>query len=86
MQALKNKTKEKEILNKSLIDEFNEIKNKSIEEIVETQPVVRIVTLSYKSCCGCGCSYEDIIRTVDYDSPLQNGDIATKFLYGDTYR
>jgi hypothetical protein len=43
------------------------------EEISST-PVTRDVTLKYRSCCGCGCSDVDVMRTVPYDSPFQNGD------------
>lgn len=39
----------------------------------------RIVTLKYKSCCGCGCSYSDIKRTVPSDSELQDGDITEDY-------
>jgi hypothetical protein len=37
------------------------------EEISST-PVTRDVTLKYRSCCV------DVMRTVPYDSPFQNGD------------
>lgn len=43
-------------------------------EQISSQPVTREVKLRYKSCCGCGCSDVEVMRTVPFDSPLQNGD------------
>lgn len=53
-----------------------------VESLV-SQPVTREVTLSYKSCCGCGCNWIDIIRTVPFDSPLINGDRVNEIMPGD---
>ena len=46
---------------------FEEIKNK-------TTPQKRMVTLIYKTCCGCGCNETKVYREVDFDSGLKDGD------------
>lgn len=38
------------------------------------QPKTRVVRLKSQSCCGCGCSDVTVIREVNYDSPLKDGD------------
>lgn len=38
------------------------------------QPKTRVVRLKSKSCCGCGCIDVTVVRVVDYDSPLKDGD------------
>lgn len=45
-------------------------------ELSEKKDEYRVVTLKYKSCCGCGCSYSDIRRTVPMNSSLNDGDIV----------
>jgi len=52
---------------------------------MKSENSVRVVTLKYKSCCGCGCDYSDIRRTVPMDSPLQNGDVTENWEDGDDY-
>jgi hypothetical protein len=57
-------------------------------EQVQAEPVqelTRLVKLKYKQCCGCGCSYTDIIREVPNDSPLKNGDITNTMLDTDKW-
>ena len=48
-------------------------------EAIASTPATRQVKLWAKSCCGCGCSDVEIMRTVPYDSPLQNGDHVKSF-------
>jgi hypothetical protein len=57
-------------------------------EEVQAEPVqqlTRLVTLKYKQCCGCGCSYDDIIREVPHNSPLKNGDVTNTMLNTDKW-
>ena len=61
-------------------DEFKR-KLSGIKEVAKT----RKVKLVYKSCCGCGCDYVDIIRVVPMDSPLKDGDVAKKMLKTDKW-
>jgi len=77
--SLLKKTKEK--ANSSVHEVSSKLKEK-VEQLA-SQPVTREVTLSYKSCCGCGCDWIDIIRTVPFDSPLQDGDRVKEMLPGD---
>lgn len=57
-----------------------------IKSVMDTPltPQTRVVILKYKSCCGCGCDFIDIQRTVPYDSPLKDGDNAGAYQKGDT--
>lgn len=48
-------------------------KNPLAEKFEQIQPF-REVKLKYRSCCGCGCYDEKVLRLVPHDSPLQNGD------------
>lgn len=49
----------------------------------QSRKVDRVVTLKYKSCCGCGCTYSDITRIVPFDSPLKDGDKVSNLEKGD---
>ena len=75
-QIFKSKNQSTEIPEQSLAlsSEFEALKK------VET---ARIVTLRYKSCCGCGCDEYDVQRTVGQDSPLQDGDRIEDLLEDD---
>jgi hypothetical protein len=63
-----------------LKEQFEAVKEKQIT------PLTRVVTLLYKSCCGCGCSTEEIVRTVPYDSDLKDGDRIKSMERGDKYK
>jgi hypothetical protein len=52
-------------------------------ESISSKPVTRNVKLLYSSCCGCGCSDIEILRTVPYESPLSDGDRAAQLLDSD---
>jgi hypothetical protein len=71
-QIFGNKDQKKESSNSDYKQAFDTIKQ------TETTPQTRKVRLIYQSCCGCGCSDETILRIVDYDSPLQDGDRIKK--------
>jgi hypothetical protein len=45
---------------------------------ISSQPATRDVKLLYSSCCGCGCSDVEVLRTVPYDSPINDGDRINK--------
>ncbi len=49
------------------------------------EPETRLVTLKYKSCCGCGCDTIKVKRTVAFGSSLQTGDYITELQEGDKY-
>lgn len=79
---MKQDTKKKE--QKSDLEATDEMAGLKAEfEKVQATPLTRTVTLKYKSCCGCGCSYVDIRRKVPYDSPLKDGDITKTTEKGD---
>lgn len=61
------------LVDESLKERFNTITSRSL-------PSKREVTLKYNSCCGCGCSEFELKRTVDFNSPLQDGDYTTDYL------
>jgi hypothetical protein len=48
-------------------------------ETIASTPATRNVKLWAQSCCGCGCSDVQIMRTVPYDSHLQDGDRVGSF-------
>ena len=39
----------------------------------------RYVELRYKSCCGCGCNYYRIGRTVPFNSSVKDGDTISEY-------
>ena len=61
-------TKEKQS-NQGFKEEFEKLKNGKVEEAT-----TRIVTFSYKSCCGCGCSYTAYRGEVPVWSTVKDGD------------
>lgn len=77
--------KQEETSKKKEKDKLGELKKKLNDITKEKKKERRKVTLWYTSCCGCGCDDLEIIREVDNDSPLQDGDIATDFLDGDEW-
>jgi len=76
MQTKINKTKTEQT-SKNFRKEFESIKS------IDVQPTKRIVTLVYKSCCGCGCNDISIEREVPFDSSLRNGDRTHELLSTD---
>lgn len=56
--------------------DFEKVKSREIDYTIEEQPATKVVKLKYKSCCGCGCDYQDISRVVPEDSRLEDGDIV----------
>ena len=52
-------------------------------EALKKVEVTRVVTLRYRSCCGCGCDEYDVQRTVAQDSSLQDGDRIDSLLDDD---
>jgi len=47
--------------------------------IKQAQPAraPRRIQVQYKSCCGCGCSYDDYTVEVPHDSDIQDGDTVS---------
>lgn len=80
--SLLKKTQEK--VNSSVHEVSSNLKEK-VEQLVYNPPT-RDISLSYKSCCGCGCDYIDIIRTVPFDSELEDGDIVDEMISGDRFK
>lgn len=75
MQLIKQKEEEKKI-NSKLREEFNSLKEKEITPLAQ-EPLAqkdRLVKLVFSSCCGCGCKDISLIRKVEFDSELQDGD------------
>lgn len=72
-------TKETTSNNAELKKRFEEVQAEPVQELT------RLVTLKYKECCGCGCSYTDIIREVPYNSPMKDGDVTNKMLKTDRW-
>jgi hypothetical protein len=66
-------------------DKFGELRKKLNEVTKPKKKEKRKVRLLFETCCGCGCNTETIIREVEDDSPLQDGDIATDFIDGDRF-
>lgn len=58
------KLKEKKEKTSTLVEELQ-------QEAQKIKPLTRWVRLSYRDCCGCGCSWEPLYREVPYDSELQ---------------
>lgn len=69
MFSKKQKTKKEEVKLSKTAELAKEI------IAVKEQPLTRVVNLRYKSCCGCGCDWLDVKRTVPFDSKLKDGDI-----------
>lgn len=48
------------------------------DKLYEKKEEYRVVTLKYKSCCGCGCNTVEIRRTVPMNSFLKDGDLVER--------
>jgi hypothetical protein len=72
-------------VSKDLVEKVESLITNPVVMKQEPEPGPRKVNLIYSSCCGCGCSSDNIIRKVPFDSDLQDGDVVYDFIDGDVY-